>query len=171
MGDDLSDWAAVASGVPQGSVLGPLLFILYVNDIADRLPQGVTTKLFADDVKLFSEIDSPTKSTDLQAALDIVQDWALGWQLSLASQKCSVLHIGPNVNREYRISNVLLPVEPVCRDLGVHISQNLKWSDHCSVIAKKGNQTINILFRCFLSASKAALVRAYVRPGLEYCSQ
>ncbi|MCP3668106.1 MAG: reverse transcriptase family protein, partial [Gammaproteobacteria bacterium] len=62
VGNDLSEWATVESGVPQGSILGPLLFIIYVNDIVERLPRSVTTKLFADDIKLYSEIDSVAKT-------------------------------------------------------------------------------------------------------------
>jgi ribonuclease P/MRP protein subunit RPP40 len=84
----------VISGVPQGSVLGPALFIVYVNDITDCIASNVTVKLFADDTKLYSVItEDDDNCAQLQHSLDLIATWAEHWQLKLSPKKCVVMHI------------------------------------------------------------------------------
>ena len=86
-----SSVANVISGVPQGFVLGPILFILFINDI-DSVCHGQTNiELFADDAKLYSELDLNDRSVSLQTSLDNLATWADAWQLSINVQKCCVL--------------------------------------------------------------------------------
>ena len=83
-----SSWKPVLSGVPQGSVLGPLLFLLYINDITDLFPDNISIKLFADDIKIYMEIEDNSQTTILQQYVDAVMDWAKKWNLRLSYNKC-----------------------------------------------------------------------------------
>lgn len=89
-----SKYHLVLSGVPQGSVLGPILFLIYINDIVDIFGKDLTAKLYADDVKMYTVIDDIRCIASLQSDLDRLGRWADEWQLSIAVNKCSVLHIG-----------------------------------------------------------------------------
>ena len=86
-----SDKSTVKSGVPQGTVLGPLLFILYINDIGDNVKSNV--KLFADDGLAFREIHSQNDHDDLQRDLDSLSNWARAWQMQFNPSKCYVLRV------------------------------------------------------------------------------
>jgi hypothetical protein len=92
LGEGKSDWIPVTSGVPQGSVLGPLLFVLYINDLADNL-QG-ECKLYADDTKLFRRVKSQEDCKSLQSDLDALHKWTIDWKLHLNLSKCKAMHIG-----------------------------------------------------------------------------
>ncbi len=169
---DCSTWIPVSSGVPQGSVLGPLLFVLYINDLADILPAEVMLKLFADDVKLFAPC---LHSSRLQDALNVLRDWADTWQLVISVPKCLSLTIGncSCPNPQFSIGDTALHSVTECRDLGVIVSGNLDFSAHCHKIAGKASKVLGILFRCFRTTNVQAHVSAYVsfvRPILEHDS-
>ena len=83
------------SGVPQGSVLGPVLFIIYVNDISNLIPHQATAKLFADDTKIYSVLTDTVSQNCLQVCLDAIASWSDHWQLTLSPSKCIVLHVAP----------------------------------------------------------------------------
>ena len=89
-----SQWGEVLSGIPQGSVLGPLLFVCFVNDLPDDVKSA--TFLFADDTKIFAKV--PDESRTLQADLDRLQQWSDSWQLKFNAEKCKVMHIGRNMD-------------------------------------------------------------------------
>ena len=89
-----SEWSEVISGVPQGSILGPFLFILYINDFP--MSVGCNTDLFADDSVLYSRIDNVMDTVDLQEDLSSAGDWCDSWKVVLKPEKCKVLHIYPN---------------------------------------------------------------------------
>jgi hypothetical protein len=91
----LSSPSLVASGVPQGSVLGPLLFNIFVNDVTDHLDPSATAKLFADDIKLYTSFSNISPSI-LQSQLNIIHTWSTLWQLRISHPKCSILNIGPH---------------------------------------------------------------------------
>ena len=92
----ISHMSKVISGVPQGSVLGPILFIFYVNDIEDVLSNKATFKLFADDLKLYSSFNIPSSYVNLQHALDLLVLWSTSWQLPINQSKTQLLHLGPS---------------------------------------------------------------------------
>lgn len=172
-----SEYFAVTSGVPQGSILGPLLFVLYINDIAYGL-DNVECKIFADDVKLyahFSSTDQCQSHEFLQNALTKIEEWANRWQLTISAPKCSLLRLGKGFanSADYSLCGITLPAVVQCKDLGVCIHQSLKPSVHCNSIAARAYRVLNILFRCFFTANSTVLLRAYVtyvRPVLEYAS-
>ena len=94
-----SDWSSVLSGVPQGSVLGPILFIVYIGNVGEICSDNVTHCLYADDLKLYSTIKSDRDNVFLQTALDRLEMWCREWQLSININKCHVLHIGRKKNK------------------------------------------------------------------------
>ncbi len=166
--DSFSECQAVTSGVPQGSVLGPLLFLLYVNDIAE-IVSGVKIKLFADDIKIYAE--SCDGENKIQENLDRIELWAKKWQLNLACKKCVVLRIGKDKSDcVYRINDVPLENVSQFRDLGVLMSHDQKSSVHCQSIAATALSRVGILFRAFHTNNVDVLSKAYVtyiRPLLE----
>ena len=87
-----SDWRRVTSGIPQGSVLGPVLFLIFINDLPDQLDCFI--KLFADDAKLYSIVRSPEQSGNLQRNLVEAGDWALRWNMFFNHKKCKHLQVG-----------------------------------------------------------------------------
>ena len=162
--------AVVLSGVPQGSVLGPLLFILYVNEIPEVI-QG-TAKLFADDTKIF---DKTCRRDSLQKDLDTLYLWSSKWLLKFNEFKCKVMHIGRNNPRnDYKIGDVILEKVSEERDLGVYLSDDLKPSLQCVEAAKKASSALGIIKRTFSTfeiSSFALLYKTYVRCHMEYCVQ
>ena len=82
---------SVLSGVPQGSILGPLLFLLFINDITDYFSESLSVKLFADDLKIYMEINTFSDIDVFQTGIDSIADWASRWQLKLASAKCQFI--------------------------------------------------------------------------------
>ena len=97
VGSSLSSPRRVISGIPQGSVLGPCLFNLFINDVTDKFT-NVTAKLFADDVKLYTELSSPTSVTNFQSHLDLIQSWSTTWQINISYTKCNILEIGNHLH-------------------------------------------------------------------------
>ena len=89
----LSRYCAVTSGVPQGSVLGPVLFVLFINDIVNYTDNSVTIKLFADDTKLYTVISDELSAARMQSCLDYIHNWFSHWQLKLSPTKCTVMHL------------------------------------------------------------------------------
>jgi len=151
------------------------MFIIYIDDLAKLLEHhGLTTKLFADDVKVYLEIKNADDAVKLQAAVDLMSCWASEWQLSVSVSKCHVLTVGHNqLNTNYELDGCQLPRNTVCRDLGIMVTSNLSPTQHINAIVVKAHQRVNNLLRCFTSGDKNLLVRAftvYVRPLLEYNS-
>ena len=169
----------VISGVPQGSVLGPVLFILYVNDICTLAPVGATIKLFADDTKLYTVFNDRIPATCLQSCLTAIFDWSEHWQLKLSPSKCSVMHITTNAqcptNNQflYHIGQTKLPVVDCITDLGITYSNRLKFSPHVDNIVAKASLRAKLILRCFQSRDPVLLTKAFcvfVRPILEFSS-
>ncbi|KAF2349853.1 Reverse transcriptase domain [Trinorchestia longiramus] len=171
--DETSDPTLVTSGVPQGSVLGPLLFIIYIND----LDVGIISKInkFADDTKLchraFTERDRATIHSDLNRLLQ----WTETWQMSFNIEKCSVMHVGAN-NRHFQHTMYNIPIETVQqqRDLGVIVTENLKHDKQVEKSVKNASRILGFIARNFEYKSKnimLSLYKALVRPHLEYAVQ
>ena len=97
-----SDWIDVTSGVPQGTVLGPLLFLVYVNDLPDAVQCPL--RMFADDTKLFARVTADREVSELQTDIDALAAWSRTWLMPFNDEKCKVLHIGPaTLSAQYTI--------------------------------------------------------------------
>jgi hypothetical protein len=171
----VSAWAPVISGVPQGSVLGPLLFVLYINDIVENLQ--CKCYLYADDMKIYTVVKSQDDIARLQLDVNEVVDWAENWLIKLNVSKCKVLSINAkNKNKsQYSINtgnnpSVLASVE-LEKDLGVSIDNNLSFENHISEIIQKSNKILGVIKRNFKDLNLktfSLLYKAVVRSHLEY---
>ena len=173
MDGDVSSWKSVLSGVPQGSVLGPILFLEYIND----LEEGVTGRIlkFADDTKLFRKTKEIGDKRKLQDHIDKLVRWSKKWQMLFNFGKCKCLHTEPgNTGMNYEMGgggNILSKTVNE-KDLGVTMNANMKVSEQCRIAASKGNQVQGMIRRNITSKEKSLIVplyKAIVIPHLEYC--
>ena len=169
-----SDTTPVTSGVPQGSVLGPLLFLAFINDLPSRVKSR--TGMFADDCLLFRTIKGQADAHALQKDLDSLQDWEKEWQMEFNADKCEVIRITSKKNPiiySYRIHQTALRSTDQAKYLGVTITPELSWKCHIDNITKKANSTMAFLRRNIRSSprdTKAKAYKTYVRPIVEYAS-
>jgi hypothetical protein len=137
----LSDEVEITSGVPQGSVLGPILFLIYINDIVDNVRSKV--RLFADDTLLYRQITSDEDSIILQNDLKVISTWCEDWQLDLNLKKCVAMNFtrSTNINSsQYNISGIPLETVNHNKYLGVTISNSLSFKEHIREIIGKANK-------------------------------
>ena len=168
-----SNWAPVTSGVPQGSVLGPLLFLLYINDLDTNIVSKMSK--FADDTKLCHRARNPDDIMELQEDMNKLVESANKWQMSFNAEKCSVMHIGHNnMKSNYNMSNQQLPTTDQQRDLGTIIAKDLKWQKQTEKSCKTANRVLGIIALNFRYKNKELILSLYkslVRPHLEYAVQ
>ena len=164
----------VHSGVPQGSVLGPLLFLLFINDLPDVISPQSTVKLFADDCILYRKIQKEEDAAGLQHDLDQLQKWEKDWLMEFHPQKCQVLHV---TNKKkifkipYNIHGHTLEEADSAKYLGVNIHHNLTWNPHIQKVASKANSTRAFLQRNIHQCPRETKVLCYktlLRPVMEY---
>ena len=166
-----SDTNPVTSGVPQGTVIGPLLFLVYINDMP-RCVHSSNTRLFADDCLIYKEIRTHQDAADLQSDLDALQRWEKQWLMSFHPQKCQLLRITRKrspVEAEYSIHRHILEKGDTAKYLGVSLHKHCSWSPHINQTAKKANNTRAFLQRNLRMAPTTIKKRAYeslVRPIL-----
>lgn len=158
----------VLSGVPQGSVLGPLLFLVYISDLPSGLESTVTS--YADDTNCYC---SPAMGCGrLQSDIDKIKNWSLDWQMPLNDAKCTVLHLGgTNPGHQYNIGTQRIASVTEQRDLGIVVSKDLKWEKHISSIVKKANSFTYMISRAFVNLSPDMILKihkSFIRPKLEY---
>ena len=160
--------------VPQGSVLGPILFLAYINDLPDQVKSRV--RLFADDTAIYLAISSEGESIILQNDLHTLEIWEKRWDMSFNPSKCQVLHIKRAkcpIQTRYILHGTVLESVPYAKYLGVTISDNLSWTPHIDSVSKKANQTLGFLKRNIKVHNRDLKSTAYttlVRPQLEYAS-
>jgi hypothetical protein len=171
-----SQWMDVFSGVPQGSVLGPILFLIYVNDIPDWIKNSI--RMFADDTKIWKVVRDSEDATDLQHDLDQLQEWTKKWLLQFNTSKCKVMHVGHKTSNTYHLTEngkqTELQVTTEERDLGVIVTADLKPGKQCASAAARARSVLGLINRHFKNLSVAQfllLYKTYVRPHLEYCVQ
>ena len=170
-----SESVPVTSGVPQGSVLGPILFLVYINDLPDEVRSQV--RLFADDTALYLTMESEDDSSALQNDLDILSAWESRWDMEFNPSKCQVVHVagskGPVNKTNYVLHGQVLESVTSARYLGVDISSNLSWKTHVDRITGNANRTLGFIRRNIKTKMSKVRERAYnslVRPQLEYAS-
>ena len=171
-----SSWTKVLSGIPQGSVLGPILFVVYINDLPDDLKGHV--KMFADDTKVYSHIRNNDDCELLQNDLDSLSNWSEKWQLKFNVGKCGIMHYG-HQREEFTYSmregqdRANLNVRKEEKDLGVVFDPTLKFSNHVGKVANKANSILGLIKRTFTYMDVDMFIPLYktlVRPHLEYAN-
>ena len=167
-----SQSCSVTSGVPQGSVLGPLLFLLYIND----LPHDITAsiRLFADDCIMYLGLSSMESPQLLQDDLNTLSKWAETWQMRFNSDKCFVMHLSRSktpVRTTYFLGSTALKETASHSYLGITLSSDLRFNEHCDNTTKKAGKMLNFISRNFYHCTrdvKSKLYLSLVRPLMEY---
>ena len=172
VGKGKSSWAPVKSGIPQGSVLGPILFVIFINDLPEQITSNI--KIFADDTKIFRSLSKVNDLTSMQNDLNELAKWSRKWQLPFNETKCKFIHFGRNnPNHTYSMNGHNLETACEEKDLGVTFDQELKFRSHIRNIVSKANSRIGIIKRSFDELTVEnfkILYKTQVRPILEYCS-
>ena len=169
-----SDPLPVESGVPQGSVLGPSLFLLYIND----LPEGIKSKirLFADDTMCSKTIMKKKDEQVLQEDLRSLTTWEEKWSMEFHPQKCSTLRVSRKKDKTapaYELHGQNIENVSTTKYLGVNIQDNMQWESHIDSITKKASKTLGFIRRNLKIGNKKTKETAYkalVRPLLEYAA-
>ena len=168
----LSEALRVWSGVPQGSVLGPILFLIYINDMLTGISSS--GKLFADDSKLFREIRSIADRIALQEDLTKLQEWSQKWLLKFNEEKCKVMHIGrSNPHYDYQINNKTLEETTEEKDLGIFVTPDWKSAAHVAKVAAKANSMVGRINRAFNYMDVdmfKAIYPSMIRSHMEYAA-
>ena len=171
---EASDFCQVLSGVPQGTVLGPVLFLLFIND----LPQMIDSpcKLFADDLLVYRRISTPQDIDALQQDLGKLEQWEDTWGMKFHPDKCE--HITITRKRQpipstYTLRGHTLKKVTQAKYLGINMTEKLEWRRHIEITSKKANRSLGFLKRNLAHAPKEIRETAYktlVRPQAEYCA-
>ena len=171
VGKEYSDEGKVISGIPQGSILGPVLFTIFINDLPDNIESAC--KVFADDTKIYN---SPLNHDILQRDLCKLEDWSINWQLYFNTGKCKVLHIGknnPELDYKMKLGDTHVDIMK-CeneKDLGVTFDKCLSFDVHITNAISKANKMLGLVKRSFSYLDHSIflmLYKALIRPHLEY---
>ena len=172
-----SQWLPVKAGVPQGSILGPLMFLLYINDLP-KVVENSSIAMYADDAKIFIESKSINDCLKLQNDIDAVSHWCKVNQMNFNVSKCKVLTVCRKENPylfEYKINDVILDSVNEIKDLGIIIEDKLSWHNNVNDIISKANRVMGLIKRTVGyevdEKVKLQLYISLVRSKLEYCTQ
>ena len=168
---EVSSWKSVLSGVPQGSVLGPILFLVYINDLEEAVTGSILK--FADDTELFRKTKEMGDKQKLQDDIDKLVRWSEKWQMFFNFGKCKCLQTGPgNTGMNYEMGGTILSKTVKEKDYGVTMNANMKVSEQCRIAASKSNRVLGMIRRNITYKENSLIVplyKAIVRPHLEYC--
>ena len=175
MGEHIGEWKDILSGVPQGSVLGPLFFLIYLNDLLGLLT--IPSEAYADDSKLISININGDQHLLLQENLNKIYFWTLIWLLFLNEDKCKVLHLGNTEQlkdkKEYYINGVQLSETLVEKDLGILVTSDLDWEKQIVKSCSTTTFVSKLIFKTFKYKSVEIIRMIYkslIRPKLEYAN-
>ena len=167
--------APVTSGVPQGSVLGPILFLIYINDMP-LYTKHSQIRLFADDTIAYLTVTSEQDCHLLQEDLRRLESWEKEWQMEFHPAKCNIIRITRKHNKiafPYQLHGHTLTDVPSAKYLGVTITEDLTWNKHIEKISASANRKLGFLKRNIKTKDSKLKEKAYkaiVRPSVEYCS-
>ena len=153
----------VISGVPQGSILGPVLFLIFVNDLPSTLSLSKVL-LFADDTKCIMPICSLQDCLNLQTDLSRLSDWCSTWNLPLNEEKCSAIHFKPRSSPSsftYHLNGKQISSIAAHKDLGLFVSADITWRSHYQLISSRAYKMLGIL-RSFLQLCVGASLTVFV---------
>ena len=180
IGSESSPTLRVNSGVPQGSILGPLLFVLFINDLPSGLSDDTKVALYADDTKIWRTIRSNSDCISLQNDINYLSNWAIDNKMKFHPSKCKILAVSPrtsqvyNSSYQYYLGETPLNYVDCEKDLGVDVTPKLCWNAHCERIYSKACQQLGIVKRnghiITDSRRRRALYLSLVRSQFENCS-
>ena len=170
-----SSWYPVTSGIPQGSVLGPILFVLYINDLPDLVDSDAF--LFADDTKVYRIITDTADSGVLQSDLNKLDKWSDTWLIKYNASKCKHMNIGGKstnmVKSKYELNGQELETVTLEKDIGLYIDEKLSFENHICEKVKKANSMFGMIRRNFQFLDEdmfIPLYKTYVRSHLDFAS-
>ena len=171
-----SDPVPALSGVPQGSVLGPVLFLIFINDLPENIRSSV--RLFADDCVLYRNVESPTDCQILQDDLNSLAQWEADWQMKFNVAKCHSMRVtrhppDKHIQFDYTLHQQRLEQVQSAKYIGITISDDLNWGQHISEISSKATKTLGFLRHNLAFAprhTKEVAYKTLVRPKLEYAA-
>ena len=173
MEEELSEWEEVSSEVIQGSVLGGILFIMYVNDIDEAVVGGLTKK-FADDTKVAKVVETEEEGEQMQETINNLVGWAKKWEMEFNAAKCKIIHCGRNnKRRKYYMGEEQIGETGAEKDLGVWVEESMKPARQCAAAAKGANFALGQLTRAFHYRRKSNLIplyKTFIRPRLEFAA-
>ena len=178
IGNEQSSTLRVNSGVPQGSILGPIIFILFLNDITEGLSEGTSIRMYADDTKIWRRINKADDHYILQRDIDHLLNWATRNMMTFHPDKCKTLAVTnghrPDTDFIYSMSDKAIDYTTLVKDLGIHINGKLNWNEHSEIIYSRANQRLGLLKRtCDFVKNKSkrrALYISMVRSQFEHCA-
>ena len=180
IGNCISAPCKVNSGVPQGSIVGPLLFVLFIDDISENISPGTNIALYADDTKIWREIHSQQDNTILQQDITTLHNWATANKMKFHPSKCHVLPISrkrlPHLNKRYsyNLNGIVIDYCSTEKDLGVYMTSKQNFTDHCNKLYSKANSRLFLNKRtcAFLQnpQQKRKIYLTMVRSLFEHCS-
>ena len=170
---ETTEWSGVVSGVTQSSVLGPILFNLFINDLEDGVSSAIS--VFVDDTKLSRAITSPQDVETLQKDLNKLMGWATTWQMRFNVEKFKITHLGgKNMNAIYSLGGEPLGESRMEKDLGVLVDDGLSNDMQCQAAANKANRILACIKKGINARDEEIILPLYktlVRPHLEYAVQ
>ena len=146
--------------------------VFVYKSVNDNFHDNVTAKLFADDIKLYTDLSFPNSQLNFQSHLNIISHWSSTWQINISHTKCNTLENGKHpVHYPYSLSNIPIAYSDLVKDLGIHIQPDLQFDHHITNIINRANQRAFLILRSFISRNPNNLIKAftvYVRPLVEY---
>ena len=160
-----SEWVEIKAGVPQGSILGPLLFILYINDIVNDIHCGI--RLFADDTSLYIVVDTPNNAArQMSTDLEKITIWSNKWLVTFNPAKTESLLLSRKINKpdhpSLYLNDVRIEEVNTHKHLGVYLSQRLDWQNHVEYITDKVSTRLNLLRSLKFTLDRNSLQKIYL---------
>ena len=166
-----SKFKNILSGVPQSSVIGPIIFIIFINDLTNLFTDKIKIELFADDTKIHLQSKNLSDRNHMQIAINSFLSWSNSWQLDIASHKTAIMTLNSIDMPIYYIDNTVIDTSDTHKDLGIQFDKYLYFDKHILYCCRGALLTINNLFRCFLTYDITTLIKAYItyaRPKVEF---